>query len=265
MHEPLDVAATGPIQVWTINLPGTGNAITDAGFLDALEAAVHAANADTTTRAVILTGAGRIFSAGGNVRDMAEGHGVFGLHGAPQRTGYTSGIQRIPRVMAQCEVPVIAAINGAAVGAGCDLAMMCDLRIAADTAFFAESFVQLGLIPGDGGCWFLPRIIGPERAAEMTFTGDRVDAHTALQWGMVSRVVSGEELLPQARHLASRIAKNRTQALRMAKRLLLESRQSSLESLLTLSAAMQPLAHQDPEHRERVTRWAEANAKAPAR
>jgi enoyl-CoA hydratase/carnithine racemase len=265
VQDPLDIVHDGPIQVWTINLPQTGNVITDDSFISALEAAVFATNADTTTRAVILTGAGRIFSAGGNIRDMAEGNGVFGLTGSEQRHGYTSGIQRIPRAMTQCEVPIIAAVNGPAVGAGCDLAMMCDLRIASEKAFFAESFVQLGLIPGDGGSWFLPRIVGPERAAEMTFTGDRVDAHTAHEWGMVSRVVPAEELLPQAHHLASRIAKNPTQSLRMAKRLLVESRQSSLESLLNLAAAMQPLAHQDPEHHERVKLWAEANTKAHAR
>lgn len=98
-------------------------------------------------------------------------------------------------------MPLIAAVNGAAVGAGCDLAMMCDIRIASERASFAESFVQLGLIPpGDGGTWFLPRAIGYARAAELTFTGDRIDARTALEWGgLVSRVVAHDDLLAEAR------------------------------------------------------------------
>jgi enoyl-CoA hydratase/carnithine racemase len=132
---------------------------------------------------------------------------------------------------------------------------MCDIRIASERASFAESFVQIGLIPGDGGAWFLPRAVGYERAAEMTFTGDRIDAATALDWGMVSRVVPHEDLLGEARALAERITKNPPHALRMAKRLLQESRNGSLESTLGLAAAMQPLAHSDTEHEQRIARW----------
>ncbi|MFW0782924.1 crotonase/enoyl-CoA hydratase family protein [Gordonia sp. CPCC 206044] len=255
-NTPLDITTDGAIQIWTIDLPDVGNAITGTDLVAAFDAAVDAANADPQVRAIILTGAGRIFSAGGNVREMADGEGLFGLDGVDQRHGYADGIQRIPRAMLRCEVPVIGAVNGAAVGAGCDLAMMCDIRIAAESAFFAESFVQLGLIPGDGGSWFLQRVVGYQRAAEMTFTGDRVDSATALEWGIVGRVVPDDELLAEARSLAQRIAKNPGHALRMAKRLLTESRTSTLDSVLNLAAAMQPLAHQTDEHRERVARWA---------
>lgn len=252
MTAPLRIDRAGRVQTWTIDVPDAANAITGSDFIDAFDAAVDAANADTDISVVILTGAGRFFSAGGNVRDMRDRTGVFGLGPLDQRHGYTSGIQRVPRALQRCEVPVIAAVNGAAIGAGCDLAVMCDLRIAAESAFFAESFVQLGLIPGDGGTWFLPRAVGWARAAEMTFTGDRVDAATALSWGLVNEVVSDDELLPAAHRLAERIAKNPAPAVRMAKRLLLESRTSSLDSTLALAAAMQPLAHQDPEHHRRV-------------
>ncbi|GAA4385804.1 crotonase/enoyl-CoA hydratase family protein [Tsukamurella soli] len=255
MDAPLDIAIDGPVQVWTLNLPDQGNAITGADVIDGLERAVDAVNADVEIRAVILTGAGRIFSAGGNVREMADREGMFGLDPIEQRYAYMSGIQRIPRAMARLEVPAIAAVNGAAVGAGCDLAMMCDMRVASERAFFAESFVQLGLIPGDGGSWFLPRVVGSERAAEMTFTGDRVDAATALEWGMVGRVVPHDELLPAAHALAQRIVRNPGHALRMAKRLLSESRTGSLDSVLSLAAAMQPLAHRSPEHHQRIARW----------
>ncbi|MGW0035413.1 crotonase/enoyl-CoA hydratase family protein [Gordonia sp. NPDC003376] len=255
MDIPLDIATAGSLQIWTINSPDVGNAITGLEFVKAFEAAVDAANADLDVRAIILTGAGTIFSAGGNVKEMADRTGMFGVDERAQRRAYVDGIQRIPRAFSRLEVPVIAAVNGASVGAGCDLAMMCDIRIASERASFAESFVQIGLIPGDGGTWFLPRAVGYARAAEMTFTGDRVDAGTALEWGMVSRVVPHDELLPAARELADRIVKNPPEALRMAKRLLQESRTSPLESVLGMAASMQPLAHLSPEHSARISRW----------
>lgn len=255
MTNSLAVTKDGPTEIWTINLPDVGNAITATTFIAAFEDAVDNANSDNAVRAVILTGEGKIFSAGGNVKEMADRQGMFGLAPLDQRRAYIDGIQRIPRAISRLEVPLIGAINGAAIGAGCDLAMMCDIRIASERASFAESFVQLGLIPGDGGSWFLPRAVGYERAAEMTFTGDRVDAATALQWGMVSRVVPHEELLGQARALAERITKNSAHSLRMAKRLLAESRTGSLESTLGMAAAMQPLAHRDTEHEQRIERW----------
>jgi enoyl-CoA hydratase/carnithine racemase len=252
MTDTLLIEQTGPIQTWTINVPDAANAITGPDFIASFEMAVDAANLDTAVAAVILTGAGRFFSAGGNIHEMRRKQGVFGQGPLHQRHGYAEGIQRIPRAMQRCEVPVIAAVNGPAIGAGCDLATMCDLRIASDAALFAESFVQLGLIPGDGGSWFLPRLVGMARAAEMTFTGDRVDAVTALDWGLVNAVVSADELPSAALEMAERIAANPVHAVRMAKRLLLESRTASMESVLTLAAAMQPLAHLDPEHHRRV-------------
>lgn len=252
---PLLVTTDGAVATWTINLPRAGNAVSGTEFIAAFESAVGTANSDIAVRAVILTGAGTIFSAGGNVKEMADQQGMFGLDAIAQRYAYVDGIQRLPRALARLEVPIIAAVNGPAVGAGCDLAAMCDIRIASERASFAESFVQIGLVPGDGGTWFLQRAIGYERAAEMTLTGDRVDAATALDWGLVSRVVPHNELLTAAVDLADRIAKNPPHALRMAKRLLQESRTGALESTLGMAAAMQPLAHHDTEHAARISRW----------
>ncbi|QRY53459.1 crotonase/enoyl-CoA hydratase family protein [Mycolicibacterium septicum] len=255
MTSPLNVQTDGPIQLWTVDLPDVGNAITGKDVIAAFEAGVDAVNRDNAIRAVILTGAGKFFSAGGNVKEMADRQGMFGLDAIDQRRAYIDGIQRIPRALGRLEVPLIAAVNGAAIGAGCDLAMMCDVRIASERASFAESFVQLGLIPGDGGTWFLPRAIGYARAAELTFTGERIDATTALEWGLVSRVVPHEELLAEARALADKIAANPPHALRMAKRLLQESITGSLESTLSMAAAMQPLAHHDTAHEQRIAKW----------
>ncbi|WP_396908989.1 crotonase/enoyl-CoA hydratase family protein [Mycolicibacterium sp.] len=255
MTSPLTVQTDGPVQIWTIDLPDVGNAITGRDVIAAFEANTDAVNEDNAIRAVILTGAGKIFSAGGNVKEMADRQGMFALNAIDQRRAYIDGIQRIPRALGRLEVPLIAAVNGAAIGAGCDLAMMCDIRIASERASFAESFVQLGLIPGDGGTWFLPRAVGYARAAELTFTGERIDAITALEWGLVSRVVAHEDLLPEARALADRIAVNPPHALRMAKRLLQESISGSLESTLAMAAAMQPLAHHDAAHEQRIAKW----------
>ncbi|MCF8603347.1 crotonase/enoyl-CoA hydratase family protein [Gordonia sp. HY442] len=260
MSDELLVERDGDVVTWTINLPDLRNAISDPPIIDAIVDAVAQANADQSVRAVILTGAGSAFSAGGNVKAMQAGEGLFGGAAHDQRIGYRDGIQRIPRAMYGLEVPVIAAVNGPAVGAGCDLAMMCDLRIASTTAFFAESFVKLGIIPGDGGAWFLPRIIGPSRAAEMALTGDRVDAATALDWGMVSRVVEPDELLSAARTLAERVAVNPPIAVRMAKKLLRESSQQTLDQLLEMSAAMQGIAHQTEDHKEAVAAMLEKRA-----
>jgi len=163
-------------------------------------------------------------------------------------TGYQGGIQRIPLALHQLEVPTIAAVNGPAIGAGCDLACMCDIRIASDKAKFAESFVKLGIIPGDGGAWLLQRAIGYQRAAELSFTGDTIDAHAALAMGLVTRVVAPEALMPSARELATRIAANSGPALRMTKRLLRQAQTARLDETLQLSAALQALAHHTPEH-----------------
>ena len=254
---PLLVERADHVETWTLNRPDSRNPISDPAIVDALCERVAAVNADHDVRAVILTGAGPVFSAGGNVKDMVDRAGMFGGSPYELRDGYRGGIQRIPRALYHCEVPVVAAVNGPAVGAGCDLAVMCDLRVASTKAWFAESFVQLGIIPGDGGAWLLTKAIGPARAAEMALTGDRVGAEQAAAWGLVNEVVEPEDLMGAARALAARVAKNPPHSVRMAKRLLRESQHQSLESLLELSAAMQALAHHTEDHREALRAFGE--------
>jgi enoyl-CoA hydratase/carnithine racemase len=161
-------------------------------------------------------------------------------------------IQRIPRAFQRLEVPIIAAVNGAAMGAGCDLACMCDIRIASRNACFAESFVKVGIVPGDGGCWFLPRIVGESRTAEMAFTGETLSAEDALRIGLVSRVTQAGGLLPDALALARRIAANPPQVLRWTKRLLRHARHSTLDESLDEAGVLQGLAHHTAEHAEAV-------------
>lgn len=242
----------GHIVTLTLNRHETRNAISEDEMVDAIEAACARINADPSVRVAIITGAGSAFSSGGNVKDMRDKAGMFGGTATEIRDGYRKGIQRIPLAVSRLEVPIIAAVNGPAIGAGCDLTMMCDMRIASERALFAESFVKVGLIPGDGGAWFLPRVVGLSRANEMAFTGEPVDAQTALDWGMVSRVVAPEELMTAANDLARRIAANPPTALRMTKKLIQEGQRTDLETLLEASAAMQALAHQTKDHEEAV-------------
>ncbi|WP_175687497.1 crotonase/enoyl-CoA hydratase family protein [Burkholderia anthina] len=242
----------GPILTVTMNRPETRNAISDTDAIDALVACCDDANRDESIRVLVLTGAGAVFSSGGNVKAMRS-LAASALHDlAAIRTSYRRGIQRLAHAFQQLEVPAIAAINGPAIGAGTDLACMCDIRIAAERARFAESFIALGLVPGDGGAWFLPQIVGAAVAAEMSFTGDAMDAQTALRHGLVSRVVPDGELLAHAHALAERIARHPGTALRLTKRLLREGRHTSLDTLLDLSASYQAFAHATPEHRAAV-------------
>lgn len=248
MSPVLLVERVGHLAYWTLNLPDARNPITGEEMVAAIVAAVDEVNADSSVRVVVLTGAGEAFCAGGNVKDMAQRRGYFGASPYNTAEGYRRGIQRVTRAVYSCDVPIVAAVNGPAIGAGCDLAMLCDIRIASAAAAFAESFVTLGLIPGDGGAWLLPRVVGHARASEMALTGDRVDAEQALAWGLVSRVVPPDDLMPTATAIAERIAANPPQAVRMTKRLLRESRSQSLEQVLEISSAMQAVAHQSSDH-----------------
>lgn len=242
----------GHVLTLTMSSPETRNALTSAEQFDDFEQVCAAVNDDVAIRAVILTGAGSAFCAGGNVKDMRDRKGLFSGDPFDQADAYRKGIQRIPRAIYSLNVPVIAAVNGAAVGAGCDLATMCDIRIASSKAMFAESFVQLGIIPGDGGAWFLPRAVGYSNACKMAFTGDRVSAEQALQMGLVSEVVEPDALLPRAVALAERIAANPPHAVRLTKQLMRGSEKSSLDELLDKSAVFQAVCHAEPDHAEAV-------------
>jgi enoyl-CoA hydratase/carnithine racemase len=247
----------GSILTLTLNQPALRNPISDGPTIEALVAAIEAADRDMAVGAVILTGAGSAFSTGGNIQTMRSGGGLNDPVPAQTRRNYRNGIQQLPLLFESIEVPVIAAVNGPAIGAGCDLACMCDVRIAAQSAKFAESFVKLGIVPGDGGAWLLPRIVGFSKASEMALTGDTIDATAALACGLVSQVVPDSELMSAARSLAARIVVNPPHAVRMTKRLLREGRMASLAAILEVSAAAQALCHATADHREAVDAFLE--------
>ena len=242
----------GPILTLTMNQPETRNALTGNTAVDELVQACAMVAKDSSIRVVILTGNGPVFSSGGNVKDMQQRGGIFAGSPYQVRDSYRDSIQRIPLALYELDVPVIAAVNGPAIGAGLDLACMCDIRIASEKALFAESFVKVGIVPGDGGAWLLPRVIGMPKASLLAFTGDTIDAAKALAWGLVADVVPADQLRTQAQALAQRIALNPSHALRLTKRLLREGQNVRLDTLLELSAAYQALAHHTEDHLEAV-------------
>ncbi|VTU46084.1 crotonase/enoyl-CoA hydratase family protein [Variovorax sp. PBL-E5] len=247
---------TGAIVTLTMNQPEQRNPLTGNTAVAEFLVAIDRIHDDRSVRAVILTGNGPSFSAGGDIREMQR-QSTAEVSEMDIRHDYRRGIQRLTLALFNLEVPVIAAVNGHAIGAGLDLACMCDIRIASDKARFAESFVKLGIIPGDGGAWLLPRTVGLSRAAEMAFTGDAIDARQALEWNLVSRVVPAEELMPAARQLADRIAVNPSHGVRLAKRLMREAIHSRLDSILEMSAVFQAVSHKTDDHREAVAAFLE--------
>ena len=243
---------TGHIVTLTINRPESRNPLGEDGDGELFAEAAGRINADRDVRCAILTGAGKAFSAGGNLKAMRERAGSFAGPGIHIRERYRTGIHRMVRAIWGIDVPVIAAINGPAIGLGNDVACLADLRIAAESAIFGATFLKVGLVPGDGGAWILPRTIGMARAAELFFTGDTIDAATALQWGLVSRVVPGEMLLAEAHALAARICRQPPDVLRMTKRLMREGQGASFDTIMEMSAAFQSLAHLTYDHGEAV-------------
>ena len=252
MTDFLHYAQRGHVVTLTMNAPERRNPLTGNTAVDEFLQAIDRIEADASVRAVILTGAGTAFSSGGSIQEM-ERQSSGDVTGMEIRQDYRRGIQRLPLALFNLEVPVIAAVNGAAIGAGLDLACMCDIRIASENALFAESFVKLGIIPGDGGAWLLPRIVGLSRAAELTFTARSIDARKALEWNLVSQVVPAGQLLATANELADAVAANPPEAVRLAKRLLREGMHTRLDTLLELSASFQAMSHQTADHRAAVT------------
>ncbi|MES2979762.1 MAG: crotonase/enoyl-CoA hydratase family protein [Pseudomonadota bacterium] len=257
MSDFIKFEKTGSIVCLTMNRPEARNALIGENDGQEIVDACQRVNLDNSARVVILTGAGSAFSSGGDLKKVKASLGTGLGQPSLSRQAYRNGIQRIPLALYNLDVPTIAAVNGPAIGAGCDIATMCDIRLASDTATFAESFVRIGLVAGDGGAWLLPRAVGLSRAYEMAFTGDAINAQQALEYGLVSRVVAPDALMQEANALAERIARNPGQALRMTKRLMREGQHTRLDTLLEMSASFQALAHWTPEHEEALNAFAE--------
>jgi 2-(1,2-epoxy-1,2-dihydrophenyl)acetyl-CoA isomerase len=256
----LAITRTGPVTTLTIDRADTMNPLGAPGDGDEFAAACDAINRDMDTSCVILTGAGRAFSAGGDIKAMRAKTGTFGGTPPAISDGYRDNIHRMLRALHGLRVPVIAAINGPAIGLGCDVACLADIRIASEHAKFGVTFLKLGIVPGDGGTWILPRVIGMSRAAELFYTGDVIDAATAQQWGLVSRVVPHADLLAEAKALADRIAAMPPHGLRQTKMLLRQGQQVSYDTALELAANTQAMMHMTEDHAEGVAALIEKRA-----
>lgn len=249
--EDLIYETEGPLALITLNRPDRRNAYSEA-MVDSLVSALDAAEANENVRCIVLTGAGTAFSAGGDLKSMRDRTGMFAGASPALRKGYVTHIQRIPRRIALCDLPIVAAVNGPAIGAGMDLTCMCDARIAAQGARFGSTFVKVGLVPGDGGAYFLPRLIGLSRAMDLMLTGRVIDAVEAERIGLVNRVVEPEALLAEAKSYATLIAKNAPIAVQLTKRATYRSWDADLETALELAATYQGMAQRTDDHVEAV-------------
>tara|TARA_B100000586_G_scaffold152605_1_gene110914 strand:- start:4161 stop:4961 length:801 start_codon:yes stop_codon:yes gene_type:complete len=257
MNEWLKFKKEGHIVTLTMNRPEIRNPLGESDDVKNFEEASSLINNDRDVRCVILTGEGAAFSAGGNVKNMKEKKGNFSGSSVALRERYRYGIHRIVRSVWNIEVPVIAAVNGAAVGLGNDVACLADIRIASKNARFGVTFLKIGLIPGDGGAWLLPKIIGLSMASELLFTGKLINADQAKECGLISEVFEESELMIEANNLANSIVKQPPDALRMSKKLLREGMVSNFETMLEMSANMQALMHLTEDHQEAITAFFE--------
>jgi 2-(1,2-epoxy-1,2-dihydrophenyl)acetyl-CoA isomerase len=253
MTDGLRVDFDGPVATLTLDRPEALNALTVVVKV-ALREALERIAADRTVRVVIVTGAGRAFCAGQDLaeRDLPDA--------APLDVELRERYNPIIRALRSMGQPVIAAVNGVAAGAGASLAFACDLRIAADDARFILAFGRIGLVPDSGATWFLPRLVGAARAAEMALVGDPVGAEEALRIGLVSRVVPGDQLMAQARELAERIAAGAPMALALTKGALERAATLDLETALEGEAKLQGIAGSSADHAEGLAAFREKRA-----
>lgn len=252
----ITTAATGPITTITLNRPDKLNAFSGTMREDLL-AALRAAADDTAVRVIVITGAGRAFCAGGDVDYMS------GL----QKEGDVQSFRKlldagrdIVTTIAAIAKPVIASVNGVAAGAGCNLALACDYRIASDSAKFSQSFVKIGMHPDWGGTWLLPRLIGPGRALEMLMTGRMADASEALNIGLVDRVVPSAELTDETERLAQAIASGPPIAIAGIKRALRASEKNDLRAQIELESENQLAAFRSKDAAEGMAAFFEKRA-----
>ena len=245
----------GRVAVLTLNRDDVRNALTGTALVDDICAALMWADASPEVSVLILTGAGAAFSAGGNIKMMRER--AMSSTAAEMEHYYRRGIQRIPRAMNAIEVPVLAAVNGPAIGAGFDLALMCDLRIGSSSAQFGETFVNLGLMSGDGGAWFLQRAVGTHRTAELTFTGRIVKAEEARDIGILLEITEPDRLLPRAREIAAVIGAKPPLAVRYAKRTLRLAQRQGLQEHLESCASFQGALQKTEDHLEALAAFFE--------
>ncbi len=245
--------------VMTITLaePEIRNAITGVDMVEDLLDALDEAETDAEVTVAVIDAEGPAFSAGGNVKDMAAREGLFSGSPAELIEKYRDTIQQLTRFLATTDLVTIASVDGPAVGAGFDLVLGCDLRFGSRNARFAHTFIEMGIIPGDGGAWLLPRVVGWQRATELALTARFITAAEAEKYGVLLEVVPGDKLESRVDEVARAIASKPRPAVVLAKRLLRQARSMDLDGFLEFSAALQAIAHTTPEHETAVSDYLE--------
>ena len=252
--QPIIIADASAVRTITLNRPDVLNSF-NTELLKTLGKAMRDADKDKSVRCVVITGAGRGFCAG---QDLAE---VKDRYDSPEplelgkqlRKLYNPMITRIRRI----EKPVIASVNGVAAGAGCSLALACDLRVAAESSSFIQAFVHVGVVPDSGSTFFLPRLIGMSRAFELAATGRKVKSDEALRIGLVNQVVADSELVEATRALAEKLASLPTKSIGLTKRAMNAAWTNELEAQLDYEAMLQTTAGRTKDHREGVMAFLE--------
>ncbi|HEY0440954.1 MAG TPA: enoyl-CoA hydratase-related protein [Xanthobacteraceae bacterium] len=242
----------------TLDRPDRMNAFTFE-MIEAWTAALERCRRDDAVKVVVVTGTGTAFCSGGDIVEMGD---RLAHPPAQRKDELFEKIQRIPLTLEDLDKPVIAAVNGAATGAGMDLALMCDLRYAARGARFAETYVRVGLVPGAGGAHFLPRIVGPSKALELFFTGDFIDAEEAHRIGIVNQVFDDAALAREVEKIARKIARAPTLTLRMIKRAVYQGMRNDLRTNLDLISSHYAVITSTPEHHKAVQSFIEARGKS---
>ena len=238
----------------TLNRPEALNAFSEE-MIQAWVDALRECRDRDDVNVVVLTGAGRAFSAGGDVKAMKDNPERNDPYLAKRRLW--DMVQHVPKTLLELDKPTIAAVNGPATGAGMDMASMCDIRIAGESARFAESYVRMGLVPGAGGCWFLPRLVGMPKALELLFTADFVEAQEALEIGLVNHVYPDEELMEQTYKLALKIARRAPISVRLIKRATYQGQKVDLVTHLDQISSHMTIARSSEDHMEAVDAFLE--------
>jgi enoyl-CoA hydratase/carnithine racemase len=226
-------------------------------MIDAWVDALQRCRTDDAVKVVLVTGAGEAFCSGGDIVEMGER-----LDHTPEqrKSELFQRIERVPLALEDLDKPVIAAVNGAATGAGMDMALMCDIRYAAQSARFAETYVRVGLVPGAGGAHFLPRLVGVSKALELFFTGDFIDAQEALRIGVVNRVFPDTALMDEVEKIARRIARAPALTLRMTKRAIYQGLRNDLRTNLDLISSHYAVITATQEHKDLVRAFIDKKA-----
>lgn len=244
-------------QLWiTLDNEIQSNAIT-YDMIDSLTKVLTFADFDREIRVIVLTGAGKNFCSGGDIKAMEEKSGMFAGEANELRMRYMHGIQSIPKKMEEISKPIIALVNGAAIGAGCDLSMMCDLRVGTTKTKFGETFSKMGLVPGDGGTFFLTRVVGYRLAMEMFLTGKIYEGSEATRLGLLNFLFEDSNVIEETTKLADQIAANAPIAITMTKKAMKLSYLHDLQSSLDLLASFQGITQRTSDHFEALQAFKE--------